>query len=575
MAPKKAKSQKANKSSKVKVADKKKKGQATAKMSRAQTAGKISKVKKTKKSSKGRPARKKSKTSTPDTDSEAQETEAQETQNESNNQVAEKETKEQTASRKRKASEAGDLILQEPVEKKAKKSPRSRPAGKKSKATNLNTDSETQEVEAQETQNEPNNRATEQKTKDQTASRKRTTSEAGDLIIQEPVESKPKIYHSLKFEKPKIKPSQRATEIIAAIYWDINNVCVMQDFMVKNQKQQHPEFMTQYHEAQKVVRMAVDFKLNALSPEEKKVREVRNIAKFCHNFGWRTLAICAWAEGFRRACLEETNPRVWKKLLNLIRENSESLVFFARLRNLDWSGLLLRYSNHHPIPKIRKNLEWFYKRIGKDHPHHIMRTISGGLRTKRHNQRKQEHMDECTFDPADWVIDGQQVEDPTIRQARHGDCALCGSSELCECKPGLQVAGLVELVEYPVKYAGIRALTNFKKGEILAEYVGEIKPEDYDDGTYGLSLQTDADGDVVLASISSQFKGNWTRFINHSCDPNTEFEFRSIGNRVRMTVEARRDISIFEELTIGYGDWYWETKECKCGEPNCMSKRGS
>ncbi|KAK1147314.1 hypothetical protein N8T08_001391 [Aspergillus melleus] len=450
---------------------------------------------------------------------------------------------------------------------KAKKSSKGRPPGKRSKAQTTDTD-----PEVQETRNNSNDQATEKKT----ASRKRRASELGDLILQPRVLKKPKIFLNLKLDERKIQPSRRGTEIIAAIYWDINNICLIQGLVSKNSNDQNQLafYRSQHNEAQKLVRMAVDYKLNALSPAEKEVREVRNIARFARNFGWRTLAICAWAEAFRRACLEEMDPAVWKKLLVLIRENSESVVYFARLRNLDWRGLLLRYSNH-PIPELRKHLKWVYKWIGKDHPHHFVRTISGGLRRPSYKRRLQEHMDECLFDPANWAADGQEVEDPTLRQERHGDCALCGSSELCGCKPGRLVAGMIELVEYPAKGTGIRALTNFKKGELLAEYVGEIQPGDHDDVVYGLYLQTEADGEPVLASISSQFKGNWTRFINHSCNPSTEFEYRTIGNRVRMTVEALRDIPIFEELTISYGEWYWPSLDrwCQCGEPNCMYKK--
>ncbi|PLB45850.1 SET domain-containing protein [Aspergillus steynii IBT 23096] len=384
---------------------------------------------------------------------------------------------------------------------------------------------------------------------------------------------RPKIYLNLRIEKPKIKLSRRASDIVAAIYWDINNLCFLQGVMWQNNDMRYlPYYQSQCDEARNLVRMAVDYKMNALSPAEKQVREVRNIARFVHNVGWRVLAICAYTEAFRRACLLEMDRDLWKKLIALTQDNSESLVFFARTRNLDWRGLLLRYSNH-PINELTQHLTWFNnKRIGREHPHHFVRTMGGVLRRPTYQGRLQENIEECIFDPEGWIRDGQYMEDPSVREEEHGDCKICGSSERCKCSPGSLVAGLVELVEYPGKGVGVRALANFKKGELLAEYVGDIVRAECGDDTYGLYLQ-DIPSEKVTASISSQLKGNWTRFINHSCNPSTEFATRTIGNRLRMTVEALRDISIFEEITIHYGEGYWlnADRDCVCGEVDCVS----
>lgn len=45
-----------------------------------------------------------------------------------------------------------------------------------------------------------------------------------------------------------------------------------------------------------------------------------------------------------------------------------------------------------------------------------------------------------------------------------------------------------------------------------------------------------------------------------------------VRDRVGMIVQARRDIEIFEELTVHYDSTYWEGKEnilCQCGAVNC------
>lgn len=405
------------------------------------------------------------------------------------------------------------------------------------------------------------------------SNRKRQASESEESIWGKPQAKKPKIY--LKFKnQPQIKPSQRASDIVAAIYWDINDICSLQTAMwKKGDTSRLLYYLTQCDEARNLMRIAVDFKLRALTRAEKDVREVRNIARSVRNLGWKMVAICAYTEAFRRACAQETDEAVWTRLLDLMIENRASLVYFARMRNLDWRGLLLRYSNH-PIPKLKQHLKWVHKSIGKEHSHHYAQMMTGVLRRSTYRGRLVENIEECAFDPAYWTERGQQLEDPTLREERHGRCDLCDSRYRCHCSPGTLVAGLIELVEYADKGIGVRALTNFKKGELLAEYVGELRFADDDDDPYGLYLQTNVDDNRIIASISAETKGNWSRFINHSCNASTAFLCRTIGTRVRMTVEALRDIPIFEEITIDYGNGYWLRPDirCQCGEPNCRSE---
>ena len=37
-----------------------------------------------------------------------------------------------------------------------------------------------------------------------------------------------------------------------------------------------------------------------------------------------------------------------------------------------------------------------------------------------------------------------------------------------------------------------------------------------------------------------------------------------------MMVQAKRDVGIFEELTVDYGDGYWMDRECRCGAKRCQ-----
>jgi hypothetical protein len=75
--------------------------------------------------------------------------------------------------------------------------------------------------------------------------------------------------------------------------------------------------------------------------------------------------------------------------------------------------------------------------------------------------------------------------------------------------------------------------------------------------------------------IDAQRAGNWTRFINHSCEPHAQFRIARVGDMHVMIVEAARNIPAGVELTVDYGsDYYgvssWRT--CHCGARKCVSK---
>jgi hypothetical protein len=76
--------------------------------------------------------------------------------------------------------------------------------------------------------------------------------------------------------------------------------------------------------------------------------------------------------------------------------------------------------------------------------------------------------------------------------------------------------------------------------------------------------------------IDSERKGNWTRFINHSCSPHAVFRMRRVGNTKIMTIEVIRPVPAGAELTVNYGMEYYgmdSLKICQCGAENCVGKK--
>ncbi len=66
------------------------------------------------------------------------------------------------------------------------------------------------------------------------------------------------------------------------------------------------------------------------------------------------------------------------------------------------------------------------------------------------------------------------------------------------------------------------------------------------------------------------------RFLNHSCDPNCEFDLLEVPSlngeppRICLFLVALRDIRIHEQLTINY-NWSAESAiPCECGSESCV-----
>ena len=65
-------------------------------------------------------------------------------------------------------------------------------------------------------------------------------------------------------------------------------------------------------------------------------------------------------------------------------------------------------------------------------------------------------------------------------------------------------------------------------------------------------------------------QGNYTRFINHSCQPNCQFHtFTWLG--VERIIVVSKGVAAGGELTVDYSGKYWRhlDKKCLCGETRC------
>ena len=111
----------------------------------------------------------------------------------------------------------------------------------------------------------------------------------------------------------------------------------------------------------------------------------------------------------------------------------------------------------------------------------------------------------------------------------------------------------VEVFETDNRGYGLRTTTLVTRGTCIIEYIGEYVPMKIhkesitqDTPVYGMETGT---GFVIDATRY----GNYSRFINHSCQPNAIAEKWYVNKTPRVIIIAKRDLRPNEEITFDYG----------------------
>ena len=157
-----------------------------------------------------------------------------------------------------------------------------------------------------------------------------------------------------------------------------------------------------------------------------------------------------------------------------------------------------------------------------------------------------------------------------------GNCSIggdCGNRQIQQRK----YAKVQPFMEFERGW-GLRVVEPVQKGKLVIEYIGEVI--DQQTTTKRMSDQrrfTPNDHDFYVMQLENgvfvdgKFKGNHSRFINHSCDPNCELVPTLVRGRMRIGIFAIKDIP--KDTALSY-DYQFETSEaqvfkCCCGAINC------
>ncbi|XP_062219607.1 histone-lysine N-methyltransferase ASHR3-like [Phragmites australis] len=156
----------------------------------------------------------------------------------------------------------------------------------------------------------------------------------------------------------------------------------------------------------------------------------------------------------------------------------------------------------------------------------------------------------------------------------------CRCSDLCTNKP-FRKDKKIKIVKTKRCGWGAVTLEPLEKGDFVIEYVGEV----IDDATceqrlWDIKLRGDKNFYMCEISkdftIDATFKGNVSRFLNHSCEPNCKLEKWQVDGETRVGVFASRSIEVGEHLTYDYRFVHFGEKvKCHCEALNCQGYLGS
>ncbi|XP_052124705.1 histone-lysine N-methyltransferase SETD2 isoform X2 [Frankliniella occidentalis] len=133
-----------------------------------------------------------------------------------------------------------------------------------------------------------------------------------------------------------------------------------------------------------------------------------------------------------------------------------------------------------------------------------------------------------------------------------------------------------EIFKTEKKGLGLRTTEDLSGGTFIMEYVGEVLDpkefrkrakeysKDQNKHYYFMALKSDA-------IIDATMKGNHSRFINHSCEPNAETQKWTVNGELRIGFFTTKPISAGEEITFDYQFQRYgkDAQRCYCESSVC------
>ncbi|KAF3025413.1 hypothetical protein E8E15_010088 [Penicillium rubens] len=254
-------------------------------------------------------------------------------------------------------------------------------------------------------------------------------------------------------------------------------------------------------------------------------------------------------------------------LMPRLRHIASSLEVAADTLHPGWRDLLRVVSQNGPCRYSGHPHEWVTVDTGPALP--LGTTYSHLVLPNGFNYQ---FVDDCVIDQNVFGGNDPRRElgiDPNI-------CQLCKEkqtddvvSNQCSCFPalfgGVRYPPPVQLYNTTNgKNNGVIARCEFDRGTAIAEFVGLVTR-----GIDGVDVMMGGTPERPYQVFQGQM-GNFTRFINHSCRPNTQFQ-KFYWRGIERILVVSRGVAAGSEITVDYSDSYWRKlrKNCLCGETGC------
>ncbi|MCL7033204.1 hypothetical protein MKW94_004180 [Papaver nudicaule] len=177
--------------------------------------------------------------------------------------------------------------------------------------------------------------------------------------------------------------------------------------------------------------------------------------------------------------------------------------------------------------------------------------------------------------------DNEMCSEECVCRGQSISCSKsCHCSEACTNRP-FRKEKKVKVVRTQFCGWGVEAAEPLKRGDFVIEYIGEVINDALceqrlwdmrfrgDENFYMCEIRKDF-------TIDATFKGNVSRFLNHSCDPNCKLEKWQVDGEIRVGVFAAQSINVGEPLTYDYRFVHFGTMvKCQCGSKNCQGYLGT
>lgn len=193
------------------------------------------------------------------------------------------------------------------------------------------------------------------------------------------------------------------------------------------------------------------------------------------------------------------------------------------------------------------------------------------IKHKRHKTQKQkEELFKnvgCTYSNI-MVIDPKVTMEPACETTYfhdHKDTILNLSGKYKKNVEDRTLAPMYLEFVSPIIGYGIRAIKPIKTGDFIGVYAGTLRNLCFNDPNFTEDVDyawyyTIPNKNNEYMIIDGKYEGNELRFINHAQDPNTKRIDVILEDVFYVCYVACKDIAADEELTVSYGDGYWNSR---------------